>query len=79
MCLTEYDEERVLAAIREEVWADGLEQGLEQGRSEGLELGMDKINILNQKLIADNRNDDLIRSFNDSEFQQMLLREYGLI
>lgn len=71
VCLTEYDEERVLAAIREEVWADGLEQGLE--------LGMDKINILNQKLIADNRNDDLIRSFNDSEFQQMLLREYGLM
>ena len=75
MCLTEYDEERVLAAIREEVWADGLEQGLEQGRSETLI----KINILNKKLIADNRNDDLIRSFNDSEFQQMLLREYGLM
>lgn len=58
---------------------EGIELGIELGIEQGLELGMDKINILNQKLIADNRNDDLIRSFNDSEFQQMLLREYGLM
>lgn len=53
---------------------EGLEQGLEQGRSEMLE----KINILNQKLIMDKRNDDLLRSFKDKEFQKKLLEEYGI-
>ena len=70
VCLTEYDEERAAKALL----AEGVEIGLEQGRSEMLE----KINILNQKLIMDKRNDDLLRSFKDKEFQKKLLEEYGI-
>ena len=70
VCLTEYDEERAAKALLSE----GVEIGLEQGRSEMLE----KINILNQKLIMDKRNDDLLRSFKDKEFQKKLLEEYGI-
>ena len=77
VCLTEYDEERAAKALLAEGVEIGLEQGrsegLEQGRSEGLEQGMEKINILNQKLIMDKRNDDLLRSFKDKEFQKKLL------
>ena len=75
VCLTEYDEERAAKALL----AEGVEIGLEQGRSEGLEQGMEKINILNQKLIMDKRNDDLLRSFKDKEFQKKLLEEYGIL
>ena len=74
VCLTEYDEERAAKALL----AEGVEIGLEQGRSEGLEQGMEKINILNQKLIMDKRNDDLLRSFKDKEFQKKLLEEYSI-
>ena len=70
VCLTEYDEERAAKALL----AEGVEIGLEQGRSEMLE----KINILNQKLIMDKRNDDLLRSLKDKEFQKKLLEEYGI-
>ena len=83
VCLTEYDEERAAKALLAEGVEIGLEQGrsegLEQGRSEGLEQGMEKINILNQKLIMDKRNDDLLRSFKDKEFQKKLLEEYGIL
>ena len=90
VCLTEYDEERAAKALLAEGVEIGLEQGrsegleqgrsegLEQGRSEGLEQGMEKINILNQKLIMDKRNDDLLRSFKDKEFQKKLLEEYNI-
>ena len=70
VCLTEYDEERAAKALL----AEGVEIGLEQGRSEMLE----KINILNQKLIMDKRNDDLLRSFKDKELQKKLLEGYGI-
>ena len=70
VCLTEYDEERAAKALL----AEGVEIGLEQGRTERLE----KINILNQKLIMDKRNDDLLRSFKDKEFQKKLLEEYNI-
>ena len=68
--LSEFNEVDYAKMIREE--------GIEQGRSEGLEQGMEKINILNQKLIMDKRNDDLLRSFKDKEFQKKLLEEYNI-
>ena len=64
--LSEFNEVDYAKMIREE--------GIEQGRTEMLE----KINILNQKLIMDKRNDDLLRSFKDKEFQKKLLEEYNI-
>ncbi len=37
------------------------------------------LNQLNQKLIADNRMEDLARAVSDREFQEQLLQEYGLL
>ena len=37
VCLTEYDEERVIKSIREEEFEFGLERGREEGREEGRE------------------------------------------
>ena len=37
------------------------------------------INMLNQKLSEDNRDEDLKRSFSDSDFQHQLMVEYGII
>lgn len=40
VCITEYNEERVLDAIREESYAEGCEEGREEGRKEGREEGI---------------------------------------
>ena len=38
----------------------------------------EKINLLNQKLLADKRYEDLEKSTTDSEFQHQLMKEYGI-
>lgn len=40
--------------------------------------GQTQINLLNQKLMADGRMDDFMRSINDVDFQNQLLKEYNL-
>ena len=72
--LSEFNEVDYAKMIREEGIEQGRSEGLEQGRSEMLE----KINILKQKIIMDKRNDDLLRSFKDKEFQKKLLEEYNI-
>ena len=56
----------------------GLAKGLEQGITEGIEQERTLLNTLNNKLIADNRLEDLQRATKDVEFQQELLKQYGL-
>ena len=64
--------------MREQGRLEGVEagkaEGIEAGRAEGLEV----VNILNQRLIQDNRLDDLKRATVDAEFQKELLKEYNL-
>lgn len=45
---------------------------------EGLEEGIGKINFLNEKLIADGRLEDVVRSATDRVFQKNLMEEYGI-
>lgn len=66
MFLEEYDMELHYRTLREE----GFEEGIEEGEK--------RMNVLIQRLAADNRMDDLIRSASDAEFQKQLLAEYGL-
>ena len=40
MCITEYDEERTLAELREEYLEEGLKKGIQQGMEKGMEKGM---------------------------------------
>lgn len=74
----EYEER--LKAIRDHrhMIASGRREGLREGLREGEEKGTQKVNMLNQKLLADGRNEDMIKSWSDGEFQKKLLEEYGL-
>ena len=53
-------------------------EAIEQGLQQGIQQGQQKINQLNQKLLQDNRMDDLLRATQDSTFQEKLLKEYGI-
>ena len=51
-----------------------LKEMIEDGKKEG----KNRINSLNLKLTQDGRMDDLIKSFQDMDFQERLLEEYNL-
>ncbi len=59
----EYDRDEDIAVQREEAAEDAVE----------------RINLLIQKLLADNRQEDLKKSSNDREYQIQLMKEYGII
>ena len=48
-------------------------------REEAAEDATERINQLNQKLLADNRDEDLKKSFVDKDLQCQLMKEYGII
>ena len=56
----------------------GRKEGLLLGRKEGIAAGQNRILLLNQRLLAENRIDDLRRASTDDEFLQQLLAEQGL-
>lgn len=58
--------------------ASGKREGMRIGEKKGKRVGQKQINLLNQKLLADGRNEELIRACSDMEFQEKLLKEYGL-
>ena len=58
--------------------AEGKAEGRAEGKAEGRAEGKSIINKLNDHLLNDDRLEDLKRSFHDSEFQESLIREYGL-
>lgn len=62
MILSEYDEELHMKIIRRE----------------GEQTGEQRINLLNAKLMEQNRFNDLKRSVNDPEFQKQLLEEFHI-
>lgn len=74
MSIFEYDQEAHMKVIREESWESGRMIGREEGREEG----RDGINKLISCLIADNRLKDLQRSAGDEEYQNQLMKEYGI-
>lgn len=72
---------RVIALNREKAlrdWNSSIHYAEQHGRTQGEQIGKKQINTLNQRLISDNRFDDLKRSVNDPDFQQLLLKEYGI-
>ena len=54
--------------------ADMIQDGRAEGRSTGIDMGI----ILAQKLIQDNRQEDLRHAAEDSDFKKKLLKEYAL-
>ena len=61
---------------------DGLEEGIKEGIKEGLALGTDtmqeKINRLIIRLTEVGRTEDIIKAAKDKEYQNTLLKEFGL-
>ena len=49
-----------------------------EGREEGLKQGIDVINKLHNKLLSENRLEDLKRSTEDKDYQKLLIKEFGL-
>ena len=50
-----------------------------EASKEATEATTERINLLNQKLLADDRIDDLRKSTEDKDFQHQLMVEYGII
>ena len=67
------------ALIREEGKEEGRQAGLEEGRKTGIEEGEQRINQLILKLKEAGRIEDIIKAASDAEYQQLLLKEYGLL
>lgn len=78
------------AAIRERAEEEGREVGMKAGMEAGMRAGMeagirtgikegqDRINNLYQRLKAENRMQDLMRAIDDLDYQNQLLKEFGL-
>ena len=66
MSIYEYDEARHMRQTREE------------GREEGREEERLRINSMIQKLVAQNRVEDIVKAASDPKYQEQLLNEFGL-
>lgn len=64
-----------MTVLGEMILQDGIEKGLKKGIKEGIQAGKEQINRLNQRLIDENRLDDLKRAAVDKDFQNQLLIE----
>ena len=66
----EYDKEEEEKKLRKEEF--------DLGKKEGHEEGEEQMAILCQRLLADNRVDDLERCTEDAEYRKLLMAEYGV-
>ena len=91
LCLFEYDQEKHMRDTYEDGVEDGEKRGIaigevrgekrgiEIGEARGEKRGIDMLSRLTQKLLKDNRLEDLSRSTQDAEYREQLLKEYKLI
>lgn len=56
----------------------GIERGIEQGIERGIKQGKERLNLLNKRLLEEDRFDDLKRSIEDEGYQKKLYEEFGL-
>ena len=74
MFLEDYDEELYHKMVRKE----GYEEGYEEGHDNGDTQRQKKIGTLCECLVKDNRQKEVIRAMTDFEFQEQLMKEYGI-
>ncbi|MDY3747881.1 MAG: PD-(D/E)XK nuclease family transposase [Schaedlerella sp.] len=58
---------------------EGLAEGLDRGRTEGHTQGLQQMQILTQKLLQDNRIEDLKKASEDENYLQKLMEEYRIL
>ena len=73
MSIYEYDEEKHMKQLREEGRIEGLEESLEKGEQK-----MSRMLKLVERLLQDNRSEDLLRAAEDSAYRETLYQEYHL-
>ena len=56
----------------------GMEKGKIEGRAEGKSVGEEMMLMLIQKLVDNNRFDDISRIKDDKEYRQELYKEYNI-
>lgn len=66
MCLFEYDQEK------------HLQQERDDSKEEGRREEMDRVNRLVELLLSQGRQEDLKRSVTDREYQEKLMKEFGI-
>ena len=91
LLIAEYDYNTDIEVQREEAFgqgeAKGRAEGIAEGKAEGIAEGKAKgkaeernlLNSLTKLLIRDNRYDDLKKAIEDAEYQDELIKEYGII
>ena len=75
MLLTEFDEERYERTLRQ----DALEDGIEKGIVKGIEVEKKRLNKLNEILLSEGRIEDLRKSTVNQEYQNQLMKEFGIL
>ena len=86
MILEEFDLEKYLKLEKKESRTEGYNAGLSEGhaaglsegRAAGLSEGHAEFATLTQRLLADSRIDDLKKAAEDSEYLELLLKEYHI-
>lgn len=61
-----------------EIEKDAEKRGVRKGVRKGVQQGIDRTRRLTQLLLADGRQDDLVRSTTDAVFMKKLFKEYGV-
>ncbi len=62
----------------DEIEKHAEEKGVRKGVRKGIRQGIDRTMRLTRLLLADGRQDDLIRSTTDTVFRKELFKEYGI-
>ena len=75
MLLTEFDKERYERTLRQ----DALEEGIEKGIVKGIEVEKKRLNKLNEILLSEGRIEDLRKSTVNQEYQNQLMKEFGIL
>ncbi len=78
MNINQGEEEYNMCQALQELYEDGRNEGLSQGLSQGLCQGVDLMNLLVQKLLANNQLDDLKKAVADPAFRDELMEKYHL-
>ena len=74
MILEEFDLEKYLKLEKKESRTEGYNEGLSEGTSHGRA----EFATLTQRLLDDSRIDDLKKAAQDSEYLELLLKEYHI-
>ena len=64
--------------VRMNIMEIAMEKGMQYGMEQGIEQGKERLNLLNRKLLEENRFDDLKRSIVDKDYQKKLYEEYNI-